>query len=326
MTWARAWRPVLALLFALSATTPAAAQTPESLLRSARRAEARADPKRAAELYEALIDRSPQSRLARDAGRRLGWLQARSEGDYATLAAVERMRRRRGELNLAAVRELERALDRTPPGLARREGWALVAESYLALEDGEGAESAFARLEEEPEVAPEQRRHAISGGARALLLEGRPAEAWRRLEEAELQATALGERVAQARRTQIGRRICLTWLGLFLLLNLALGRTRLLRLATWRRALSRGRRLAGLYVVGAPILIATLFDEAAFDTFAWLALGSALVLALTSATGVCLAPDARRPRMLLAAGAALAELSVAYIVLAELGEVLSFGA
>ena len=109
-----------------------------------------------------------------------------------------------------------------------------------------------------------------------------------------------------------------------MLVSLGLGGRRLLTRQAWRRAFSRRRVLAGLYVVGVPWLIAGLFDHATFDTFAWLALGSAGVLALSSLSGACLTRSARRRRVALAVGGVLAEVCVAYLVLAELGQVLSF--
>jgi len=315
------------LLVGLLSPATALGQSPETLLRAARHAEERADPKGAAELYGQLVELAPESRLARVAGRRLTWLRARAgDDDYATLTAVERMRRRSGDLNLAAVRELETTLHASPAGLARREGFVLAGESYLALGEGAGADRAFSRLVREPDLSPEQRHHAISGRARALMLEGSASTALDLLQREGLAATGLGLQVAQARRTQIGKRLCVAWLILFVLFAVVIGRRRLFMAETWRRALSKGRLLAGLYVVLAPILIATLFDRAAFDTFSWLALGSALVLGLTSAASVCTASRHRRLRWLLATGAVISELSVAYLVLAELGEVLSFGA
>jgi tetratricopeptide (TPR) repeat protein len=324
----RPQRACTLLVLACLATAPShsAAQSPEVLLRAARHAEARADPKAAAELYEQLVQLAPSSRLGRRAGRRLSWLRARSENDFVTLAAVERMRRRSGDLNASSVRELLDALESAPPGLARREGLALAGESYLALQVPENAGRAFEQLGRSADASAEERRHATTGRARALLQMNSPGAALRLLEDAGLGRTALGEHVARARRTQIGRRVCFVWLGLFVLLTLALTRGRLLSLDIWRRTLSRRRLLAGLYVVGAPLLIASLFDGAAFDTFAWLGLGSALVLLLTSATNRGLSPGSRKRRLLLAAGAVVSELCVAYVVLAELGEVLSFGA
>jgi hypothetical protein len=88
-------------------------------------------PARALARYQACVDAAPSSRWARTARSRIAWIDERSEGDLAPLAALQRVRRDPALLHDAqAIDLLALQAESFPPGLVRSEARMLVAESW----------------------------------------------------------------------------------------------------------------------------------------------------------------------------------------------------
>ncbi len=82
--------------------------------------------------YKDSYARSPSNRYAQRATNRASQLEARSEGDFAPLVRLERVRRDPTLANdAAAIDTLARAAEAFPPGLVRVEAWMFIAEAYL---------------------------------------------------------------------------------------------------------------------------------------------------------------------------------------------------
>jgi hypothetical protein len=82
--------------------------------------------------YGAAIAAAPNTRWALRASDRIDWLRARSEGDFAPLAALERVRHN-PELaaDPASIEALAGQAEAFPPGTVRVEARMLVAEAWL---------------------------------------------------------------------------------------------------------------------------------------------------------------------------------------------------
>jgi hypothetical protein len=81
--------------------------------------------------YEASAKRAPSGRFAARAIRRAAELRSHSEGGFAPLAALERVRRSPALSNdEAAVDALLKSADGFPPGRVRVDAWMLGAEAY----------------------------------------------------------------------------------------------------------------------------------------------------------------------------------------------------
>jgi hypothetical protein len=80
----------------------------------------------------AAIGAAPNTRWALRGSDRLEWLRARSEGDFAPLIRLEKVRRDPGaSSDPAAIAALARDLESFPPGPVRVEARMLVAEAWL---------------------------------------------------------------------------------------------------------------------------------------------------------------------------------------------------
>ena len=308
---------------------PAQAQGPSQteLVSRATDAERAADPARAARLYREAQALAPTSRLASRCRRRLGWLEARSEGDYRPLAAYLAFRDRASvERDHDAVARFERAARAFPAGLVRRESWALIGEAWLSLGEARRAEGAYRGWLEEPALRESERANAHAGLARALALRSGAAAGATHLEEAGLEASST--HVALAREASRARGRVIAWgaLALFALAALAIGRRELVRASVLRRALGLPRVLVGLYALGVPWVLAVRYDQEAYDTFGVLAVGGALVLAIASIAGEAAGARAAtlRSRALFAGLAVVAYVSVGYLALDRAGQLLSF--
>jgi hypothetical protein len=86
----------------------------------------------ALEKDRAAIAALPESTWARRAEGRIEWLEARSEGDFAPLAALERVRRDPDAAdNPVVIAALDERASQFPPGRVRVEARMLVAEAWL---------------------------------------------------------------------------------------------------------------------------------------------------------------------------------------------------
>jgi hypothetical protein len=111
---------------------------------------------RALDRDRACVAAAPQSRWAVRAADRIDWLRARSEGDFAPLAALERVRR---DPALAddprAVAALAEQAAGFPPGRVRVEARLLVAEAWLGrLSRPDDAIAQLRQVESDPEADP----------------------------------------------------------------------------------------------------------------------------------------------------------------------------
>ncbi|HEY1959622.1 MAG TPA: hypothetical protein VGH28_28630 [Polyangiaceae bacterium] len=122
---------VISLVVALAVTEPAARATAERLYESAEREEKALDLKDALADYEASVAADPSNRYVLRANARAGWLRDRSEGDFAPLVRLERVRRQEGsQRDAAEVDALAGDLEKFPAGEVRVEARMFVAEAY----------------------------------------------------------------------------------------------------------------------------------------------------------------------------------------------------
>jgi hypothetical protein len=129
---------LVVLALALAASPLRASETSEGeALAEAHFEEGKVDEERAAfpqalVEYAAAIAAAPNTRWALRASDRIDWLRARSEGDFAPLAALERVRRNPDlAADAASIETLARQAEAFPPGTVRVEARMLVAEAWL---------------------------------------------------------------------------------------------------------------------------------------------------------------------------------------------------
>jgi len=298
-----------------------------ALVREADRAESEARPADALALWQRARAAAPTSRLAGRCERRIAYLAARSEGDFVPLADLLRMRKvPTASLDAAKLAAYARRLDGYPPGPVRREGRELVADAWLArLGDATRARDAYTRWLAEPGLDDAEKRLAASGLARALTQLGDPAAALAAMERAGLGATGDADDLRREGRRRVLRLVAGVLLALFALGGALLGGWRGLRLQALGRAFTPLRVLAAAWVLGGPLLLASRYDHAAFDTFATLAVCGAALLALAALYGAGLAEAPRVRRRAVAVSAFGAALGAGFFVLDHAGFLLSLG-
>ncbi len=155
---------------------------------------------RALERDRACVAAAPQSRWAARAAHRIEWLRARSEGDFAPLAALERVRR---DPALAddpdAISALAEQASDFPPGRVRVEARLLVAEAWLGrLHRPDEAIVQLRRVERDPQADPLSARLAEREIVDADLAKGA-------LDDAAKEARAHAARLDPRFVTQVGR-------------------------------------------------------------------------------------------------------------------------
>jgi hypothetical protein len=298
-----------------------------ALVREADRAESEARPAEALALWRRALAAAPTSRLAGRCERRIAYLSAHAEGDFAPLADLLRMRKLpTTALDAARLEAFARRLDAYPPGPVRREGRELVADAWLArLGDATRGRDAYARWLAEPGLDDAEKRLAASGLARALTQLGDPSAALAAMQRVGLGATTDADDLRREERRRALRVIAALLLTAFLLGGAALGGWRGLRPATLRRAFTPLRIVAAAWVLGGPLLLASRYDHAAFDTFATLAVAGATLLAAAAVYGAGLAETSRARRRAVAAAAFGAVLGAGFVVLDRAGFLLSLG-
>ncbi|MGE0784221.1 MAG: tol-pal system YbgF family protein [Sandaracinaceae bacterium] len=328
---ARTRRLALAILIAALPAT-AGGQTTEptsqaNLLRAAGDAERAHRPADALALYERAVELAPTSRLAGNARRRIADLRAHAEDGFAPLAALSAFRDRlpaeRTPEVIAAFEEEARGF---PSGRVRREARLAIGEAWLTADDPARARGAFEMLLTEPGLEPTERVLAETGIARAIAVDDGAAAGAAHLEAAGLDASSTHETLARQASRAVGRVVGWVVLALFGLGVLALGRRELASSSVVRRAFAWPRALAGLYVAGAPMLLAGRYDAEALDTFAIVGAASLGLLALASWVGEALRErDAPRGQAIaLAALCVLSHGAVGYLALDRAGHVVSF--
>jgi hypothetical protein len=129
--------------------------------------------------YQACVAAAPSSRWAQGASLRIAWLSARSEGDFAPLARVERLRRDPVSAGSAAqVAALARDADAFPAGTVRTEARMLVAEAWLGrFHVPEQAIGELHKVTGDPSTDPLTVRVAQRELVDALVIQGRLDEA-----------------------------------------------------------------------------------------------------------------------------------------------------
>ncbi len=140
----RAWF-ALSLIAASCVAGEARADVAQEAFDDAVAAEARLELSRAVAGYRTALRERPSASFALRARARLDDLEARSEGDFAPLATLLRVRRDPARAsNADDLAALMREASAFPPGMVRREAWLLVAEGLSRRADRprEGLEAA----------------------------------------------------------------------------------------------------------------------------------------------------------------------------------------
>ncbi len=192
--------------------------------------------------YEASVAADPSNRWVLRSNARARWLRDRSEGDFAPLVRLEKVRRDpSAQHDTATVDALARDLETFPPGEVRVEARMFVAESYLTLigrpNDGERELDA---LLDEPVASKASGDAAIRAQAASRLVDlamsrGDVASANRAAARAGSGAVQLGARVAHWARRRVIERVCAAVLAVFAIAGCAAAARRL-----------RGARVAAL--------------------------------------------------------------------------------
>jgi hypothetical protein len=225
-----------------------------------------AEPARALEQFHASVDAAPGSRWARTARGRIAWMDERSEGDLAPLAALQRVRLLPPALrDPAAVDALAVEAESFPPGRVRSEARMLVAETWLKVAPRRGdALGELRKVVADPS----------SGAADAVLAERDLVEALladNRVDEAaeETRARPFDPRAAAEVQTRLRRRSLRRAAGAELLVAFTLAV--MVGVRAWRRRTTRSlvpgarvRRLPRLAVALALLLAGLTLAAAAF--------------------------------------------------------------
>jgi tetratricopeptide (TPR) repeat protein len=127
----------------------------------------------------AAIDAAPNTRWALRASDRIDWLHARSEGDFAPLTRLEKVRRDpAASSDPAAVDALAHDLESFPPGPVRVEARMLVAEAWIGrMHRPDDAIGELRQVAEDPKADPLTQRLAERELVDALVAAGRIDEA-----------------------------------------------------------------------------------------------------------------------------------------------------
>jgi hypothetical protein len=196
---------------------------------------------------------APNTRWSLRAGDRIDWIRARSEGDYAPLARLERVRRDPSvSSDPAAIDALARDLESFPPGPVRVEARMVVADAWLGRAHRvDDAISQLRRVVGDPKADPLTSRLAERELVDALVGSGRLDEAIAetRSHSARLDARFVQQiqRLVVRRSVRRGATVVLAMFGALTLL--ALGRA-----AMRRRLGDAARALRDLAPVAVPFV------------------------------------------------------------------------
>ena len=309
----------------MQAQERAAAETAADALARATAAERAAEPVLARAEWQRVIALEPGSRLARRAEGRIAWIDARAEADFAPLRALmAHLETPVDARDARVVAAFEEVVVHMPEnGLVRRESRQALLEDWLRLEDATRALAAARAWEREAQSATEERL-ATEAVARALALGGARDEAIETLDAAGLSERSTRGELARQALDAWSRPLAIALLSMFALGAAVLGARSLRRRG--RRALldawSLSRVGGALWIVSGPLVLATLYDDEATDTFARLALGT-LLIAAAAALGTLGLPGTRG-RAAWAACVVSAELALAWLVLLGSGGLVSF--
>jgi hypothetical protein len=236
---------------------------------------------------------APGSAWAQRAAARIAWLDARSEGDFAPLARLERVRRNPSLADdPAAIDALAREAESFPPGQVRVEARMLVAEAWLGrMHRPADALPVLRAVRDDPEADPLSARLAEREIVDTLVTEGRPGEA---AAEATSHADRLDPGFVKQTRALVRRRAmrgaAIAELGGFAGLA-AIALVRAFRRGVLGEALAATRRLApvaaafAVYLAGAGGLLASRYESGSAAPFVRLAIAMLPLLLLARAWG-----------------------------------------
>jgi hypothetical protein len=187
---------------------------------------------RAVSDQEACRAKAPASNWARSARLRIGWMVARSEGNYAPLARLQRVRHDPAAAsNPAAVESLARDAESFPPGRVRAEARMFVGETWLvAMNRRRDAISELRKVEDDPSSDATDATLAHGRLVDAFLAEGWLDDAAREVERRPTDAT-LADKV---RRLVFHRTLWRAAVGAFVAFA-AFVAAMVMRAAYWRR-------------------------------------------------------------------------------------------
>ncbi len=311
----------LSLLFA----TRAFAQAPDQpgLLRKAQAAEGAAQPKQALAIYRRALALNPSSRLARKIRARIGWLAARSEGDFRPLAAWMRIRERpTKQLSLDELRAFLKQAEGFPAGRVRRDSWALGANALLRrFKQPKEALAAYQRWAAEPNLDDAERQLASAGVALARARLGQLEGAIDQLSREGLRSRPEARFLRAQRVAYFGQIIASAVLLALILLTLSFGGWRGLQPALLRRALSPERLALAALVLLPPLLIIRLYEAQLAAPFAMVALacGAAVVFCSIGGQGIAASGATERRGKLMAVAGALGTIAAAFLALIHSG-------
>ncbi len=227
----------LVLALALAAGTGEAG-TAEQLYEAAEQEERGLELSAALQHYEESVKASPSNRWALRATARARWLRDRSEGDFAPLVRLERVRRDpSAQRDAATVDALARDLEQFPPGEVRVEARMFVAEAYATqLGRARDAEHELDALLDEPKGDPPIRAQAASRLVDIAMARGDVDAAKHAATRASSAAPELLARVLRWTRRRVLERVAAALLAAFALAGTVTAARRL-----------RGARAAALF-------------------------------------------------------------------------------
>jgi hypothetical protein len=158
--------------------------------------------------YRACVELAPGTRWARVARGRLTWLDAHSEGQFAPLTALQRIRSRPLMLqDPGAIDELAAEAESFPPGLVRSEARVVIAENWLKRPgQRSSAREELRKIISDPSSGAADAKLAERDLVTALVGEGRLDEAATIVRDHPLDPAA-GERVRDLLRRRSWRRL-----------------------------------------------------------------------------------------------------------------------
>lgn len=305
--------------FAAGADADAAA---EALVERGRADEEAGDFARALGEDRAAAAAAPDSRAGALAAARAAWLQHRSEGAFAPLARLERVRRNPALADDAAALEaLARAADAFPPGPVRSEARFVVADAWLGrLRRPDDAVALLRSIADDAYADADVARLAEHRIVATWLDDGRVRDAAREAEaHAGLVDAPLAARVRRLLRRRFARgAACAAIALLALTAGLAwIGAARRRALPQAARAVVGAAPAAlgvGAYAAGVGGVLATMYDGGRGAPF--VALGAAVVpLVLVARAWSAVGSNARAARLARAAVCGAATIAAGFLVL-----------
>lgn len=267
--------------------------------------------------YEESVRTEPSNRWALRSSARARWLRERSEGEFAPLAELERLRRDpNAQGDALRIDTLARDLETFPPGEVRTEARMFVAESYAAkLARPSDAERELDALLDEPKSDVPLRAQAASRLVNLAMARGDATAARHAAERVSKTSPTLTARVAHWARRRTTLHVATVLLSAFIALGVATA-ARNLRGAriTALRKFAPKAALICVYLAIVAAVMASAYERG--HTLPFLALPAALFPVLLVARAWALSgASSRAARTARAIFSVAAIASVAFIVL-----------